>query len=174
MLSLAEAQFKEQKAFEYYKKTNPAVLNPISFSEKEIFSRIGINVSFSNRYDGYIRFYPQDFIVEEISINKEISKIEPKENILSPPEHFHLYCDLIKIGISTFDALIFLAENLEIKPKRIAYAGLKDDNAITSQRFVFLDCNPALFEKIKKISSNDVFLSNFSIGKKNKRISQRN
>ena len=142
MLSLAEAQFKEQKAFEYYKKTNPAVLNPISFSEKEIFSRIGINVSFSNRYDGYIRFYPQDFIVEEISINKEISKIEPKENILSPPEHFHLYCDLIKIGIST--------------------------------RFVFLDCNPALFEKIKKISSNDVFLSNFSIGKKNKRISQRN
>ena len=167
MLSPTEAQLKEQKAFEYYKKTNPAALSPISFSEKEIFSRIGINISFSHRYDGYIRFYPQDFIVEEVSINKKISEIEPKENIISSPEHFHLYCDLIKVGISTFDALNFLAENLEIKPKRIAYAGLKDDNAVTSQRFVFLDCNPALFEKIKKISSTDIFLSNFSIGQKN-------
>lgn len=168
MLSLSEAQLKEQKVFEHYRKNNPDVLVVPSLLEKEVFSQIGINTSFfSFRPEGYIRFYPQDFIVEEISKDEEISEVASKENKLSLSFPFHLYCDLVKVGISTFDAISSLAETFQIKLGRIAYAGLKDDNALTSQRFAFLDINSELFEKIKKNSQPNFFLTNFSVGKKN-------
>ncbi|MCD6094357.1 tRNA pseudouridine(13) synthase TruD [bacterium] len=163
MLSLSEAQLKEREVLKYYKKNNPNVLITPSLSEKEILSRIGINVSLPIRPQGYIRFYPQDFIVEEISKEGEISKIEPKENVFSPSFPFHLSCDLIKVGLSTFDALNSLADNLQIKLGRISYRGLKDVNAITSQKIAFLDLNCEIFEKIKNLSLPYIFLTNFNI-----------
>ena len=153
MLSLSESQLKEQKVFEHYRKNNPDVLIVPSLSEKEVFSQIGINTSFSFRTQGYIRFHLQDFIVEEVSENGEVFEIKPKENFVSPlflP--FTLYANLVKTGISTTDALSFIANYLKIKPNKIGYAGLKDVKAVTSQRIAFPNINLEIFERIKEIS----------------------
>lgn len=166
MSSISEAFLKEKKLLEDYKKKRPELLIPPSLSEKEILSQIGITLPFPLRQQGYIRFYLQDFIVEEISEKGEISEIEPKKREISPIFPFYFGCDLVKVGISTFDALNLLANTLQIKIGRITYAGLKDVNALTSQKIIFLDLNQELLRKIKKISLPNLFLTNFSIEKK--------
>ncbi len=158
---------KERVILENYKKERPELVTLSSRpSEKEIFSRIGIKISLPSRVKGYIRFYSQDFIVEEISREGKISEIEFKEREVFPPEPpFNLSCDLVKVGISTFDALDYLSEVLQIKKGRICHAGLKDVNALTSQKINFLDLNPEILEKIKKIALSNLFLTNFDISK---------
>lgn len=165
MLTPFEAWLKEKKIFENYRKNNPELFEVPFIPEKKFFSQIGINLSFSPRPKGYIRFYLHDFIVEEISKKGEISEIEPKKREIFPHFPFNFGCNLIKIGISTLDALNLLANALQIKIGRITYAGLKDTNALTSQKIVFRDVNPELFEKIKKLSFPNLFLTNFSIEK---------
>jgi len=166
MISLSQSQLKEKEVFEYYKKNNPDVLVAPSFSEKEVFSRIGINISLSDRPQGYLRFHLQDFIVEEVLENREISEIEPRKNFISSlPVPFTLYANLVKTGISTPDAINFIADYLEIKSNKIGHAGLKDVKALTSQRIAFPNINLEILEKIKEISSPKFFLTNFILGK---------
>lgn len=168
MFSINEAIIKENETIEWYKKNKPESLVPLPMAEREIFQRIGIIGDFSARVPGYLRFYPGDFIVEEVRGNKEISTIEPKNKEIAPENFpFHLGCSMIKIGVSTFDAINILAKHLEIKPTRITYAGLKDDDAVTSQKIVILDINAEVFDKIKRLSLFNVFLSNFSIESRN-------
>jgi len=155
---------KEKEVLESY-ENQPYLLIPPFLPEKEVYSRIGIDINFPARPQGYLRFYPQDFIVEEISKTGEISEIEPKENKISPVLPSHTGCNLIKAGISTFDALNTLADTFQIKIKRITYAGLKDTNALTSQKIIFLDVGSELFKKIIDFSLPNLFLTNFSIEK---------
>jgi len=166
MLSLSEIWLKEKRVLENYKKDKPELFVIPDILEQELFSRIGITSSIPNRPKGYIRFYFQDFIVEEVSKIGEISETESKEGEISPSFPFHLGCNLTKVGIATFDALNLLADTLQIKVGRITYAGLKDLNALTSQKIVFLDLNQEVFEKIKKTSLPNLFLTNFSIENK--------
>lgn len=166
MISLDEALLKEKKVLEWYKNNNKELLIPSPITEKKVFNRIGITTPYSFRSLGYLRFYPRDFIVEEISNEKKLSEIEPKEKDIYPTPPFCLGCNLVKTGISTFDAVNLLADVLEIKVGRITYAGLKDTNALTSQKIVFLDLNAEIFEKIKKISLPNLFLTNFHIKEK--------
>jgi TruD family tRNA pseudouridine synthase len=156
---------KEKEILEKYKKESPELLFLPFVPEKDIFSRIGIDIPFLPRPQGHLRFYLQDFVVEEISRDGEISEVGLKENKISPTFPFNLGCDLIKIGISTLDAINILAETLQIKIRRVTYAGLKDTNALTSQKIIFLDVGAELFEKIKKLSFPNFFLTNFSIEK---------
>lgn len=157
---------KERKALEWYKENNPEYLIPLSVTEKEIFSRIGISASSLFRTPGYIRLYPSDFIVEEVTEKKEISEIEPVQKEFSPLFPLNLGCSLVKTGISTFDAINILANLIQIKNGRITYAGLKDVNAITSQKIVFQSLNSDIFDQIKKVSLPNAFLTNFSSEKK--------
>lgn len=158
---------KEREIFEKYKQTNPKMLVLLDKpSEKEIFSRIGIKKIFIRRTEGYIRLFLQDFIVEEISKEKEISEIELKESQKFPAlSHFTLYANLIKIGISTPEALGCLAEKAEVKINKIGYAGLKDVKAITSQKIAISNINLEIFKRIKESSFANFFLTNFSFGK---------
>ncbi|MCP6719356.1 MAG: tRNA pseudouridine(13) synthase TruD [Patescibacteria group bacterium] len=168
MSSLSETWLKEKETLENYKKIKPKSFITPSLSEKEMLSQIGINIPLPERPKGYIRFYFQDFIVEEVSKKGEILGVEPEEEEgeISPSFPFHCGANLVKVGISTFDALNLLANSLQMKVGRITYAGLKDLNALTSQKIVFLDLNQEIFEKIKKLSLPDLFLNNFSIEKK--------
>jgi len=166
MQSLSEAWQKEREVFENYKKTNPELFTAASLSEKEILSQIGIDISLLQRPQGYVRLYLQDFIVEEILENGEISEVEPRENTIPPLfPPFTLYANLIKIGISTSEALNSIAEILKITSNKIGYAGLKDIKALTSQTVAFSNIDLETFEKIKKISSPKFFLTDFSFGK---------
>lgn len=157
---------KEQKALKRYKENEPEVLIPPQLEEKETLARIGVNANFPFHEPGYIKFYPADFIVEEITEKNEISEIEPAQKEFAPSFPLNLGCNLIKSGISTFDAINILANSLQIKNGRITYAGLKDVNAITSQKIVFQSLNPDIFEQIKKVSLPNAFLTNFSTEKK--------
>lgn len=164
-VTISEIFKEEKKKFEAYKKKSPELLMSPPILEKDLLSRIGIDLSLPSRPQGYIRFYPQDFIVEEISRNGEISEVELKEKEVSPSFPFNLGFNLIKTGLPTLDSLNILAEALQIKIRRISYAGLKDTNALTSQKIIIIDVGSDLFERIKRLSLPNIFLTNFSIEK---------
>jgi TruD family tRNA pseudouridine synthase len=162
---ISELFKKEQEIFEAYKNKSPELLMSPPIPEKDVLSRIGIDISFPPRPQGYIRFYPQDFIVEEVSRNGEISEVELKNNEISPSFPFNLGFNLIKAGLSTLDSLNILAEALQTKIRRITYAGLKDTDALTSQKIIIIDVGSDLLERIKKLSLSNIFLTNFTIEK---------
>lgn len=157
---------REREVFEKYKKLKPQLFIPFKVSEKELFSWIGIKINFPYRPIGYFRLYFQDFIVEEILDNGEISEVLLKENkILLPSPPFTLYANLIKVGISTTEAIFHLAKYLNLNPNKIHYAGIKDVFALTSQKIALPNIDAEIFEKIKKFSSPNFLLTNFSFGK---------
>ena len=166
-VSLRSLFEKEREVFERYKETNPELFIPSKIPERELLSQIGINISFSFRPKGYIRLYFHDFIVEEISLEQKISEIEPKEkkSILPYLDSFTLYVDLVKVGITTSLAIFNLAQNLDIRPGKIGYGGLKDIKALTSQKIAFPNINSETLGKIKSLSHPNFFLTNFNFDK---------
>src|SRR4030042_3928709 len=86
---------------------------------------------------GYVKLWPQDFIVEEISLEGKLHNIY-QEKFLSREKEFSyedpiVYATLVKCGLSTIEAAEELARELKIDPKNIKFAGIKDKHAITSQ-----------------------------------------
>ncbi len=72
---------------------------------------------------GSIKQRAEDFFVQEIPLYEPSGEGE------------HVYCEIEKIGTTTFDAIDQVARALNVHPRDIGYAGLKDANAITSQIF---------------------------------------
>ncbi len=72
---------------------------------------------------GSIKQRPEDFFVQEIPLYEPSGQGE------------HVYCEIEKIGLSTFDAIDRIAQALNVDPRDVGYAGLKDANAITRQIF---------------------------------------
>lgn len=157
---------KERKALQWYKENKPEALAIPRLEKKEILTRIGINTSFPYHESGYIKLHPTDFIVEEITEKNEVSEIEPSQKEFSPSFPLNLGCSLVKTGISTFDAINILANSLQVKNGRITYAGIKDVNAVTSQKIVFQNINSDVLEQIKKISLPNIILTDFTSEKK--------
>src|SRR4051812_22843587 len=50
----------------------------------------------------------------------------------------HVYCQIQKIGLTTFEAIDRLARVLDVSPRNIGYAGMKDARAVTQQVFSIL------------------------------------
>jgi tRNA pseudouridine13 synthase len=72
---------------------------------------------------GVIKQRPEDFFVQEIPLYEPAGQGE------------HVYCEIEKIGLTTFDTIDRIASALNVSPRDIGYAGLKDAAAITSQIF---------------------------------------
>ena len=70
---------------------------------------------------GSIKDSPEDFFVEEIPLYEPSGEGE------------HVYCQIEKKGITTFDAINEIAYTLDIPRQDIGYAGMKDANAVTRQ-----------------------------------------
>jgi tRNA pseudouridine13 synthase len=70
---------------------------------------------------GTIKNRPEDFFVQEIPIYEPSGAGE------------HVYCEIQKVGLTTFDAINAIARALDISSRDIGYAGLKDAAAITRQ-----------------------------------------
>jgi tRNA pseudouridine13 synthase len=70
---------------------------------------------------GTIRQHPEDFQVEEIPLYEPCG------------EGDHLYLNVEKCGLTTYDLLRELANALNCKERDLGYAGLKDARAITRQ-----------------------------------------
>ena len=86
---------------------------------------------------GYLKLWPQDFIVEEIAANNELQTVFPEKFLHTKrdflPEDPIVYTTLVKCGLSTIEAAEDLARALNLEPKSIKFAGIKDKHAITSQ-----------------------------------------
>ncbi|TSC52874.1 MAG: tRNA pseudouridine13 synthase [Parcubacteria group bacterium LiPW_72] len=156
---------KQQKYLEKMQKERPDLFEVDKlFREEEVLPQIGITTLDPNRPEGFLRLYPQDFIVEEIQKDGGLSQIEPKDNVPEKPEEekFTLYADLVKIGISTLEAVSRLAKALEITPNKIGYAGIKDAQALSSQRIALPKIG---YEKVKDLKLEGFFLNNFFYGR---------
>jgi tRNA pseudouridine13 synthase len=70
---------------------------------------------------GKIKQRDEDFFVEELPLYEPGGQGE------------HVYCEIEKKGMSTFDAVHRLAEALGVAQREIGYAGMKDARAITRQ-----------------------------------------
>ncbi|WGD37595.1 tRNA pseudouridine(13) synthase TruD [Lysinibacter sp. HNR] len=84
--------------------------------------------------DAALKTTPEDFVVHETprfhlesrtSANKQISSLDSRYNIFL----------VSKRNLTTFQAIGFIADALNIGREKIGYAGLKDENAITHQYF---------------------------------------
>ncbi|TSC75359.1 MAG: hypothetical protein G01um101430_454 [Parcubacteria group bacterium Gr01-1014_30] len=114
---------------------------------------------------GYLKLWPQDFIVEEITPDGEWTNVFPdkfmhkKRDYL--PEDPVLYATLVKCGLSTIEAVGELAQKLRIKPEdvetKIKLAGIKDKHAITSQ---LISLKGVDIEKLYDASSEYFFIKN--------------
>src|SRR6516164_8361263 len=72
---------------------------------------------------GSIKERPEDFFVQEIPLYEPSGEGE------------HVYCEIEKIGLTTFGAIDQVAHALNVSPRDVGYAGLKDAAAISRQLF---------------------------------------
>lgn len=70
---------------------------------------------------GVIKQRDEDFFVQEIPLYDPSGEGE------------HVYCEIQKTGLTTFAAIDRIAEALNVSPRDIGYAGLKDARGITRQ-----------------------------------------
>jgi tRNA pseudouridine13 synthase len=79
---------------------------------------------------GVIKQRSEDFFVQEIPLYEPSGDGE------------HVYCEIQKIGMTTFDAMHRLGKTLDISTRDIGYAGMKDAHAITRQIFSIAGITP--------------------------------
>jgi tRNA pseudouridine13 synthase len=70
---------------------------------------------------GVIRQQPDDFFVQELPLYQPLGEGE------------HVYCEIEKTGLTTFDAVDRIARVLDVHPRDIGFAGMKDAHAVTRQ-----------------------------------------
>ena len=70
---------------------------------------------------GTIKQRPEDFFVQEIPLYEPSGDGE------------HVYCEVEKVGITTFEAVNRVAAALGVSSRDVGYAGLKDAKAVTRQ-----------------------------------------
>src|SRR5687768_2239420 len=75
---------------------------------------------------GTIKQRAEDFFVQEMPLYEPSGAGE------------HVYCEIEKVGITTFEAINRVAAALGVSPRDIGYAGLKDARAVTRQVFSIL------------------------------------
>lgn len=127
---------KEQTFIAEEKKKFPDKFKVQRESRKALLERVGIHEKLLELPKGYVKYSPLDFIVEEILENGTVVTADTKEAGSDPAllGTGTIYADLIKVGISTLDAVDRIADALGVDVSKIGYAGLKDDIAITAQR----------------------------------------
>jgi len=155
---------KQEKVIEYYKKNNPELLErKRTRAETEILEEIGIWNTPKNKPLGYIKLFSQDFIVEEKNQGK-ILRVNSAYNFDSQKTDENkkntLYAKMVKMNISTHDAIERVGEYLNFDVEKIGYAGLKDEKAITAQLISFRDSTLSI-DKIKEIKIPNIFLTDF-------------
>jgi len=93
---------------------------------------------------GRIKDRPEDFFVQEIPL------YEPTN------DGDHVMAEIQKIGLSTFDALDCLGRELNVSPRDIGYAGMKDTWAVTRQIVTIPRTTPEAVMAVKtdKLSVN--------------------
>ena len=157
-----------QKEHDYLKQQellHPELfVHPPQIESAEVLSRIGIILPEANLPLGFLKHHPLDFIVEEIQTDNSLHTVE-FESIQPPSEDPKPFvtADLVKIGISTLEAVKELSRNLKLKESQIGIAGIKDGDALTSQKITISGVRP---EKLLEYPVTNHFIKNLGYSDK--------
>ncbi|NVM43897.1 MAG: tRNA pseudouridine(13) synthase TruD [Candidatus Lokiarchaeota archaeon] len=148
------------------KKENFHKFNNIS--EREVEKVVGIEVFSTPEMKGIqgtIKNRYKDFIVKEITFTGRVLEINedytPTRYSVENKDSFTTF-NLVKINKDTFEAVRLISDALDIAPKAIDYAGLKDKRAITVQQ---ASIRGNYVEKLKKLKLHNIFIRNINPSK---------
>src|SRR3954469_12350299 len=79
---------------------------------------------------GSIKQRPEDFFVQELPLYEPTGQGE------------HVYVEIQKLGITTFEAINRISRALNVSPRDIGYAGMKDAQAVSIQTLSILGVTP--------------------------------
>jgi len=119
---------------------------------------LGIEVYATKSYGigGRIRQFPEDFIVEEILLNRSKATVhEPKTVSSIAGRGRYLVCVLVKRNWDTILATRAIAKQLDMSQERIQIAGIKDANALTAQH---ISISRTTSEQISSVKIKDLTL----------------
>jgi TruD family tRNA pseudouridine synthase len=165
MIISIEDRERERILFEAEKKQVPELFERAPMVDDDACLRsVGIEGIYGVRPIGYLKLFPQDFVVEEISREGNVSTVDVGvAEIQENAEGTTYYADLVKIGISTLEAKEQLANQLGLGEKNIGYAGIKDRLALTSQEISIRGLSNS--EKMLDMHAENFFLKNIKRGK---------
>lgn len=162
-----ETKDQERQLLAGVAKAHPELFTTRSYVEDDALLReFGIAIPGKESFcEGYLKLWPEDFIVEEISPEGQVYTVT-KENVLNEATELDfaptIFATLVKCGISTIEAIDDIALQLGCDRQAIGYAGIKDRDALTAQRLSFRKIPP---QKLKKLSSPYFFLKD-AVGSK--------
>lgn len=153
-----------QQEHEYFKEQqelHPELfVQPPHVETADILARVGIIMPKTGLPLAFLKHHPLDFVVEEVQLDGSLHTVE-FSNTQSPegqPKPF-ISADLVKIGISTLKAVEELSKNLKLKKTQIGIAGIKDDEAVTSQK---ISLSGVSVEKLLNYPVTNHFLKNLA------------
>jgi len=118
---------------------------------------LGVYATKASGISGVIRYFVEDFVVEEILVDGSRAEINqpPTRQVLSssPLKNRYLLCILVKRNWDTFIAVRSIAEQLAINSKQISIAGIKDAKAVTAQ---FITIENASMKDVQKVNVKDI------------------
>lgn len=130
----ADQQRAEAELVQAIRLQNPARVERTTLPDPDVINQsIGIRALPQNRPQGYLRLFPQDFIVEEVSLDGTCVSVNAAPAFVSGDDQRTLWAHLVKTQLSGPHAIKDLAHGLGIDETAIGYAGIKDAVAITAQ-----------------------------------------
>ncbi|MBI4598606.1 tRNA pseudouridine(13) synthase TruD [Candidatus Uhrbacteria bacterium] len=148
---------QEQQFLKQEQQKSPELFVNEKKTPDQLLERIGILSYPKDLPKGYIKYSPLDFIVEEIQTDGTVVTVDGDAAEHSPEGNAVIHADLIKLGISTSDAVQRISEALHLGPRQIGYAGTKDAMALTGQRISIQGASP---DAIGSLSLDQLFLKN--------------
>lgn len=152
------------------RKKTPELFKTETYRDDAVFlEKIGISLPEDlqkNLNTGYLKFLPQDFIVEEVLNDKSVQTVEGAPSGVGHLSGFPgigpvIFATLVKCGLSTIEAIEEIHSLWHIDKKNIQYAGIKDQDAITSQLISFTGVD---LQTVQSISSPHFFLKDIYMG----------
>jgi TruD family tRNA pseudouridine synthase len=168
-MNILEAKkIENQNLKEAMKRLPHFFATPTFLDDQNFLEKYGIFIPEKKKLpQGYLKLWPQDFIVEEITRDGEFTNVFPDKFINKEREFRYdepvIWGTLVKCNLSTIEAVEELARYLKIMPEQIKFAGIKDKHAITSQLISIKGSN---IEKIYELSPTYFFLKNIFSEKK--------
>ena len=104
---------------------------------------------------GKIRWFPEDFVVEEIMADGSKAEVQPAETPQPIGEGHYLICVLVKRDWDTLRAVRKVARRMGISHKRVQIAGIKDAKALTAQH---ISIRGVTSERVSRVKIKDIEL----------------
>jgi TruD family tRNA pseudouridine synthase len=131
IMNMSQEEFIESVA----KERPDAFKSPTVIEDAGFLRPYGIYIPGKEKFPlGVIKHRPEDFIVEEVQTDGSVADISFKEIEPVFTDAPFIHATIVKCGISTLEVIEDLSKALGCQKTDIGYAGIKDKEAVTSQR----------------------------------------